>query len=142
MNPRHIDSLKISSLGTLDMGTVVTCVKIKADATPPTNSPVSWPDGASMFHLLPQHDFATGTMDEQSSSLQNEPEYHLIYEAGSSNAVWIVGNEVVCKVHGWKEGIQLESGQLLLSVSTFLTYPLQKWCMVGLIRPSTARSSS
>jgi hypothetical protein len=109
MNPRHIDSLKISSLGNLDMGTAVTCVKIKPDATPPTNSLVSWSDGAFMFHLLPQHDVAAGITDEQPSSLQNEPEYQLIHEAGSCNAVWIIGNEVVCKIHAWKEGIQMES---------------------------------
>jgi hypothetical protein len=108
MSPLCTESLKLSSLGTLNMGTAVICVKTRADVTLPTNCLVSWSDGDSVFHLLPQHDYAREKGD-QSLDFQDEPEYDLIYEAGSASAVWTVGSEAICKVHAWKEGIQLES---------------------------------
>ncbi|KAH0287909.1 hypothetical protein M436DRAFT_72441 [Aureobasidium namibiae CBS 147.97] len=95
MSPLCTESLKTSSLGTLDMGTLLTCVKVRADATQPRNCLASWLDGDSAFHLLPQHDYSASIGDQP---LQGEPERDLIYQAGSGSAVWIVGNKVVCKV--------------------------------------------
>ena len=76
-----------------------------------------------MFHLLPQHDYATSMGDQP---LQGEPEHDLIYQAGSGSAVWIVGNEVVCKVHAWKLGIQLESETIAFMREHFPTIPVPK----------------
>jgi len=119
MNPRHIDSLKMSSLGSLNIGTLVTCVETRADASPPKGCLLSWPDGESIFHLLPQHDSVI-----ERSAQSEQPEYHLIHEAGSSNAVWIIGNEVVCKVHAWKEGIDLESQTIAFIREHFPAIPV------------------
>lgn len=119
MNPRQIDSLKISSLGALDIGTLVTCVKTGADAPSPKNCLLSWPDGEFAFHLLPQQNSTIGRNDQL-----EEPEYHLIHEAGSSNAVWLLGTEVVCKVHAWKEGIDLESQAIAFIREHFPAIPV------------------
>jgi len=117
MDPRSIDSLKMSNLGFLNIGTLVTCVKTRADASPPKGCLLSWPDGDVIFNLLPQNGSAIGRSDQS-----EEPEYQLIHEAGSSNAVWTVGNEVVCKVHAWKEGIDLESQTIAFIREHFRPY--------------------
>jgi hypothetical protein len=101
MSPLCTESLKVSSSGTLDMGTAVTCVKTKADSTPPKDSLASWLDGDYTLHLLPQHDHAAQT----SEHIQDKPEHELIYQAGSGSAVWLIGNSAICKVHAWKEGM-------------------------------------
>ena len=120
MAPRHIESLEVSNLGTLDIGTVVTCLKIGSGVTPPRDVLVSWLDGDFVFYLVPQHIYAAGMTDQH----QDTPEYELIHEAGSANAVWILGNEVVCKVQAWKEGIQLESETIAFVREHFPTIPV------------------
>jgi hypothetical protein len=120
MNPLCTESLKISSSGTLDMGTAVTCVKTQADATPLNDSLASWPDGDSTVHLLPQYTHTAGTNEHS----QDKPEHKLIYQAGSGSAVWTLGNQAVCKVHAWKEGIQLESSTLAFIRQHFPTIPI------------------
>lgn len=123
MSPLCTESLKTSSLGTLDMGTILTCVKMRADATPPKNCLASWLDGEYTLHLLPQHDF-TANIADQALHLQGEPERELIYQAGGGSAVWFVGNEVVCKVHAWKEGLDMESETIAFVRKHFPTIPV------------------
>jgi hypothetical protein len=120
MSPLCTESFKVSSSGTLDMGTAVTCVRTKADATPPKDCLAYWLDGDYTLHLLPQHNSTIGT----SEHLQDNPEHKLIYQAGSGSAVWTLGNQAICKVHAWKENIQLEAETLAFIREHFPAIPI------------------
>jgi hypothetical protein len=102
------------------MGTAVTCLKTKADATPPKTSLAFWLDGDYTIHLLPQHNYTIGTNEHS----QDKPDHKLIYQAGSGSAVWHIGNSTICKVHAWKEGLQLESETLAFIREHFPTIPI------------------
>jgi hypothetical protein len=112
------------------MGTAIMCIKTTSDATPPGNSFASWKDGDFLFHLLPRHNYAVERADQSLRPEQSlpknmqEPQHHLIYEAGSRSAIWFLGNEAVCKVHAWKEGLQLESETIAFVSEHFPTIPV------------------
>ncbi|KAK6000636.1 hypothetical protein QM012_003361 [Aureobasidium pullulans] len=68
-----------------------------------------------MFYLLsrPQQT-QPNQPDDLSLEKLEKLEHQLIHEAGSCNAVWLIGNEAVCKAQAWKEGLQLESETIAL----------------------------
>jgi len=145
MYPPCTESIQTSSFGTLNMGTAVMCIKTTSDATPAGNSLASWQDGDSVFQLLPRHDYAAQTadqslrLDESPLKKIQEPEHQLIYEAGSRSAVWLLGDKAVCKVHAWKEGMQLESETIAFVREQFPTIPVPE-VLCGWVDKSINRS--
>jgi hypothetical protein len=58
------------------------------------------------------------------TSPSSNPEHKLIYQAGPGSAVWTLGNQAICKVHAWKENIQLEAETLAFIHERFPTIPI------------------
>lgn len=103
MNPRHIDSITTSDNNILILGTSRICVRIACSEAPPLGSLASWQDGDSIVHVLQRNSPAIESLNF---------DYQLIHEVGSSNAVWTLGNNAICKVTPWKEEYQLEADTL------------------------------
>lgn len=122
------------------MGTSVLCVSVRAGELRPANILASWQDGDSVLYLLP------GSEQNQPVRLHDLPleklEHQLIYQAGSGGAVWLIGNEAVCKVHAWKEGLQLESETIAFVreqaptipvpevIYSWIDYSIDRWFLI------------
>lgn len=115
MNPPHTKSITTSGNNILNLGSSRVCVRLSASGSPPPGPLASWRDGNSVIYVL-QRD--TPPIE----SLRFD--YQLIHEAGSSSAVWTLGNNAVCKVHPWKEGTQLEADTLAFISKRFPSIPI------------------
>ncbi|MCJ1367270.1 hypothetical protein MMC16_006402 [Acarospora aff. strigata] len=80
------------------MGTLYFCEKITGSA--PTDAVVTWKDGDSTYALRPQ--------PESSSHTPGDTESTKFYDRGTSAALWNIGDNVICKVKSWAEGMELE----------------------------------
>ncbi|KAL2033411.1 hypothetical protein VTO58DRAFT_104125 [Aureobasidium pullulans] len=109
MIPPCRESITKSSPNILALGTSVNCVRTPLASPPPPNTLLSWHDGDFIFHLLPRCQSTANLIDSSPQLQDSLPMHELIYDAGSCSGVYFLGNEIVCKVKGWKEGMQLES---------------------------------
>ena len=65
-----------------------------------TNEIVHWQDGGSTIYLQKNID---------SLALAGDSEIDRNYLAGTQLAVWSIGDNAICKVHSWCEGLALEA---------------------------------
>ena len=82
------------------LGSEIICEKVGNQKLKPANAIISWQDGGSTFYLR-------GNTD--SSTLAGDAETDRIHFAGTSAAVWSIGENAICKVHAWCEGLELEA---------------------------------
>ncbi|THY12739.1 hypothetical protein D6D02_05032 [Aureobasidium pullulans] len=124
MIPPCRESITESSPNVLTLGTSVNCVRTPLASPPPRNTLLSWHDGDFIFHLLPRCQSTANLIDSSLQLQDSLPMHELIYDAGSSSGVYSLGNEIVCKVKGWKEGMQLESETIAFVREHFPTIPV------------------
>ncbi|THY75443.1 hypothetical protein D6C95_10032 [Aureobasidium pullulans] len=118
------ESITESGPNILALGTSVNCVRTPLASPPPPNTLLSWHDEDFIFHLLPRGR-STANLINSSPQLQDSlPMHELIYDAGSCSGVYLLGNEIVCKVRGWKEGMQLESETIAFVREHLSTIPV------------------
>ncbi|KAH0372587.1 hypothetical protein KCU65_g1170, partial [Aureobasidium melanogenum] len=137
MDPRHIESISTSDSGALNIGTSVVCASARACVSCPPDILASWQDGDNVIYLLPKPEQTQPVLPHDFP--QENLEHHLIHEAGSRNAVWIIGNEAVCKVQAWKEGLQLETETIAFVREQAPTIPIPE-VIYSWIDPSINRS--
>ncbi|KAH0338594.1 hypothetical protein KCU81_g7553, partial [Aureobasidium melanogenum] len=137
MDPRGVESISRSDSGALNIGTSVACASARACVTRPLDSLASWQDGDNVVYLLPKTEHTPPVLPHDFP--QEKLEHRLIYEAGSANAVWTIGNEAVCKVQAWKESYQSESETIAFVRKQAPTIPVPK-VIYSWIDPSINRS--
>ncbi|KAL2859273.1 hypothetical protein BJX68DRAFT_261716 [Aspergillus pseudodeflectus] len=76
---------------------------------------ISWEDTDGSFCLL---------ADDSELSLSEQPLTDLIYQAGTSSAVWAIGSNAICKVKTWTHGMEMESDTLALVKASFPDIPV------------------
>lgn len=81
-------------------GSSIICERVEDSRLKPTNEIVHWQDGDSTFYLR---------KNTESLALAGDSEIDRIHLAGTSAAVWSIGDIAICKVHGWCEGLELEA---------------------------------
>lgn len=85
------------------LGSSIICESVEDQKLKPTNTIVNWQDNGRTFYLQENTD---------SSTLAGDVEIDRIHFAGTSAAVWSIGNNVICKVHAWCEGLELEANTI------------------------------
>ncbi|THX27621.1 hypothetical protein D6D12_05392 [Aureobasidium pullulans] len=124
MIPPCRESITESSPNILALGTMVNCIRAPLSTPPAPNTLLSWHDEDFIFHLLPRGR-STANLINSSPQLQDSlPMHELIYDAGSCSGVYFLGKEIVCKVKGWKEGMQLECQTIAFVREHFPTIPV------------------
>lgn len=87
------------------MGSKFICEKTTFEV--PTAAIASWVDHDGIYYLR-----EISETDLELPSVEKETIDHLIYQAGTSSAVWAIGSSVICKAKAWCEGMELESDTL------------------------------
>lgn len=85
------------------LGSSIICERVEYPKLQPTNAIVHWQDGGNTFYLRE---------NTEPSTLTGNSEIDRIHLAGTSAAAWSIGNHAICKVHGWREGLQLEANTI------------------------------
>ncbi|TVY50378.1 hypothetical protein LCER1_G009015 [Lachnellula cervina] len=111
------------------LGSSMICTKADAHDVAPLNSFISWQDGNDTFHILPRDDALLADLNEGDSAIGR------IQECGSGGAVWIIGNEVICKVKSWNEERQLEATTIEFVRDNFPSVPLPEVLYSWIDRP-------
>ncbi|KAL2829551.1 hypothetical protein BDW59DRAFT_170559 [Aspergillus cavernicola] len=86
---------------TYRMGTRFLCRRLVSDDS--ENIIASWKDADGTLGLF-EHDGSVSTNEQQCNDL--------VYQAGTSSAVWATGSEAICKVKTWTCGMEMESDTL------------------------------
>ncbi|THW56974.1 hypothetical protein D6D20_08322 [Aureobasidium pullulans] len=124
MIPPCRESITESGPVVLALGTMVNCIRAPLSTPPAPNTLLSWNDTDFVFHLLPRGVSTEGLVNTSLRLQDSDPMHKLIYDAGSCSGVYFLGNEIVCKVKGWKEGMQLESETIAFVREHFPTIPV------------------
>jgi hypothetical protein len=95
------------------MGTRFLCRKVQN--TKVTSSVTSWEDTDGSFCLFD---------DDSELSLSEQPLGDLLYQAGTSSAVWAIGSNAICKVKTWTNGMDMESDTLAFVKANFPDIPV------------------
>lgn len=108
--------LSVSKLGphTYQMGSKFICRKATGDI--PKGAVATWPDGDGQYYLL--EDTGLNPLSSQ------EAADGVIYQAGTSSAVWEIGSHAICKVKTWSPGMEIESSTLAFVASRFPHIPI------------------
>jgi len=99
MDPPIGHSVTFISPDQWTMGTLWFCEKVTGPA--PTDTVVTWEDGDSTFALRPQ--------SKTNSHTLGDTETTKFHDCGTSAALWNIGQNVICKVKSWAEGMELEA---------------------------------
>lgn len=99
MDPRIGLSVAYTSPDRWNMGNLWFCEKVSGPT--PTDAVATWEDGDSTFALRPQ--------PENSPPLEGDSDTNRFCETGSRLAIWYIGENVICKVASWIEGLELEA---------------------------------
>ncbi|RDW67210.1 uncharacterized protein DSM5745_09076 [Aspergillus mulundensis] len=83
------------------MGTRFLCRRVASDGSEDTIA--RWKDADGTLGLF-EHDGSISTNEQ--------PCNDLVYQAGTSSAVWEIGSEAICKVKTWTPGMEMESDTL------------------------------
>ncbi|KAH6615836.1 hypothetical protein B0J18DRAFT_451844 [Chaetomium sp. MPI-SDFR-AT-0129] len=86
------------------LGSQMVCEKVHNPEPKPADAIASWQDGDATFYLR------KSSKNELSGA--GDVESDRIYAAGTSSAVWCLGENAFCKVHAWCEGLELEANTL------------------------------
>ncbi|KAI9878385.1 MAG: hypothetical protein M1830_001055, partial [Pleopsidium flavum] len=98
MEPPIGQSVTFTSPDHWTMGTLWFCEKITDSV--PLDAVVSWKDNDSTFVLRPQRETDLHTPGDSETTR--------FYDCGTSAALWNIGENVICKVKSWDEGMELE----------------------------------
>lgn len=82
------------------LGSSIICEKAEDSKLKPTNEIVHWQDGGSTFYLRE---------NTESLGLAGDSDIDRNYLAGTQVAAWSIGDNAICKVHSWCEGLPLEA---------------------------------
>ncbi len=98
MDPPIGQSVSFSSPDRWTMGTLYFCEKLTGPA--PTDAVVTWIDRDSTFVLRPK--------PESDSQIPGDTQTTKFHDANSS-ALWNIGEDTICKVKSWVEGMESEA---------------------------------
>ncbi|KAJ0413002.1 hypothetical protein BJY00DRAFT_306626 [Aspergillus carlsbadensis] len=106
-------SISQRALDIFKMGSRFLCRKVQR--TKVTSSITSWEDRNGSFCLL---------NNNSELSLSEQPLRDLLYQAGTSSAVWAIGSNAICKVKTWTDGMEMESNTLAFVKANFPDIPV------------------
>lgn len=85
------------------LGSLIVCEKVDDPKSKPADTIADWQDGDSTFYLR---------KSSANRLLDGDVETDRIHVGGTSSAVWCLGDNAVCKVHAWCEGLELEANTI------------------------------
>lgn len=85
------------------LGSSIICESVEDRKLKPANAIVDWQDGGRTFYLRENTDSSTSAGDA---------EIDIIQHASTRSAIWSIGNNAICKVNAWCEGLELEANTI------------------------------
>lgn len=85
------------------LGSSTICERIGNSEAKPASALIDWQDGSDTFYLRSR------TPNDLSGG---DSEIDRMHVGGTSAAVWCLGENAFCKVHAWREGLELEANTI------------------------------